>query len=225
MPPYKRVKPRKRRVRRAHFKIYAILCYNVVALIGWVCLLLRSLSRGSYPGLWEGRADLNFVTKLEAAAFIEVLHALLDVVRRPAPRRPKLGPYSDFITSLQICMRNVIIWGVLRPNVILSTRRVFQGCLIAWGGSDCLRYLYVITLLISGSKPVRRTWSRQLRYTASIFFYFFGFACELLLVAYASDASGSPAYRSFVFWGIVLFALQNFACHTMYFYRDIRYWG
>lgn len=119
-----------------------LLLYNLVSLSAWTYLTARVLIHIDVAS--HGNALLADVTALQTAAALEVVHAVLGLVRS-----------SPATTALQVGGRNLVVWTVMRrfPDLLFSsaTGRVgFLGCLLAWGASDVLRYAFFVAQLGSG---------------------------------------------------------------------------
>ncbi|TRX98395.1 hypothetical protein FHL15_000469 [Xylaria flabelliformis] len=119
-----------------------LLLYNLISLLSWTYLTARVLTADDVTS--HSNELLTNVTVLQTAAAIEVVHAVLGLVRS-----------SPATTALQVGGRNLVIWTVMRrfPDLVFSSatgRLGFVGCLLAWGASDILRYAFFVAQLGAG---------------------------------------------------------------------------
>ncbi|KAH8648429.1 phosphatase-like protein [Xylariales sp. PMI_506] len=186
--------------------IYLVL-YNAVSLSCWSWLTAQALARILLPDATSAAsrlpalyADLLYpLAAIQTAAFLEVLHAALGLVRA-----------SPVATGVQIGGRNLVIWTVMMafPGVVTGSELglwAFVGCLLAWGTSDIIRYGFFVVQLVAGRVPAAFRW---LRYNAFLPLYPVGLLSEAILV-YLSltswDTEMSSFYRGYLFLGLLAY--------------------
>ncbi|KAI1755755.1 PTPLA-domain-containing protein [Xylaria castorea] len=198
-----------------------LLLYNLLSLLSWTYLTTRVLVHIT-AGDVTSRSDalLTNVTVLQTAAALEVVHALLGLVRS-----------SPATTALQVGGRNLVIWTVMRrfPDLVFSSatgRLGFVGCLLAWGASDVLRYAFFVAQLGSGGGRAMG-WLRWLRYTAFIPLYPVGFLSEASLVylALVEGTGIGSTYRTYLFVGLLTYIPASYILYTYMFSQRRRALG
>jgi len=139
-----------------------LLAYNAACLLGWATCTLRAAlllpllaPSGHTPAIFT-HVFHPLLTATQSLAFLEILHALVGIVRAPV-----------FTTFLQVASRVLVVWGVmyafqdrgsgkggivggdyadptgkgLRPGPGAKPGDwAFLGCLGAWGVTECIRY-------------------------------------------------------------------------------------
>ncbi|KAI1744597.1 PTPLA-domain-containing protein [Xylaria scruposa] len=197
-----------------------LLLYNLISLLSWTYLTSRVLTAGDVTSHSNSNALLTNVTVLQTAAAIEVVHAVLGLVRS-----------SPATTALQVGGRNLVVWTVMRrfPDLVFSSpagRLGFIGCLLAWGASDILRYAFFVAQLGAGGGSAMGL-LRWLRYTAFIPLYPIGFLSEASLVYLAlMEGTGiGLIYRAYLFVGLLTYIPASYILYTYMFSQRRRALG
>ncbi|KAI0188021.1 phosphatase-like protein [Xylaria flabelliformis] len=195
-----------------------LLLYNLISLLSWTNLTARVLTAGDVTS--HSDALLTNVTVLQTAAAIEVVHAVLGLVRS-----------SPATTALQVGGRNLVIWTVMRrfSDLVFSSptgRLGFIGCLLAWGASDILRYAFFVAQAGAGGGRAMGL-LRWLRYTAFIPLYPIGFLSEASLVylALVEGTGIGPIYRAYLFVGLLTYIPASYILYTYMFSQRRRALG
>ncbi|RNF02841.1 protein tyrosine phosphatase [Trypanosoma conorhini] len=144
-----------------------LLAYNGSMFTGWAVILakiVRHLASGkSIEDVYPLIAKL--LVFFQGGAVMEVLHAILGLVRAPIPT-----------TVMQVSSRLVVLFGALQigPTEARSSP-CFTQMVVAWSLSEVIRYAYYATNLLDvKSKPL--TW---LRYSAFTLLYPVGITGEI----------------------------------------------
>lgn len=148
-----------------------LLGYNVACAAGWAYVLItcaQHIVSGKSEQPQALYDEVEQVLKIvQTAAIMEVLHALLGVVRSPW-----------FTTLLQVASRVTILWGFLWA--IPSTQGQIGAtlCITSWAAVEIPRYLFY-AFNVMGSSPYPLFY---LRYSLFFVLYPTGISGELLTV-------------------------------------------
>ncbi|KAH0443539.1 protein tyrosine phosphatase-like protein [Colletotrichum camelliae] len=145
-----------------------LIFYNFVSAIAWSVVLGRTVALFTMRGpqfVFLGVGDWTRWTQTLAA--MEVLHALLGVVRAPV-----------FTTVMQVLSRFVLVWGVVYPFPQLARSTWYSSMLLAWSVTEVIRYSY-FALNLSGIQPKPLVW---LRYNTFFVLYPIGITSECALI-------------------------------------------
>lgn len=148
-------------------KGYLIL-YNFASAVAWLTVLGRVVTvmmMKGYPFVALTVAD--FTKWTQTMAGMEVLHALLSVVRAPVPT-----------TIMQVSSRFLLVWGVVHQFPALGQDAAYTSMLLAWSITEVIRYSY-FALSLSGVQPNSLTW---LRYNTFFVLYPVGILSECRLI-------------------------------------------
>ncbi|KAK6209670.1 protein tyrosine phosphatase-like protein [Colletotrichum tabaci] len=150
-----------------------LILYNFVSAVAWATVLGRTLALFFLRGphfVHLGVGDWTRWTQTVAA--MEILHALLGVVRAPV-----------FTTVMQVLSRFVLVWGVVYPFPWLARSTWYSSMLLAWSVTEVIRYSY-FALNLSGFQPRPLTW---LRYNTFFVLYPIGITSECALIYLAAE--------------------------------------
>ncbi|OLN83685.1 putative very-long-chain (3R)-3-hydroxyacyl-CoA dehydratase 2 [Colletotrichum chlorophyti] len=164
--------PTKPQRRTSPVKNAYLILYNFVSAIAWATVLGRTITLFALRGsrfVHLGVGDWTRWTQTLAA--MEILHALLGVVRAPV-----------FTTVMQVLSRFVLVWGVVYPFPFLARSNWYTSMLLAWSITEVIRYSY-FALNLSGIQPKALTW---LRYNTFFVLYPIGITSECALIYYSS---------------------------------------
>jgi len=149
-------------------KLYLFL-YNFVQFLGWSYILFLLVqhyaSGGSYETVWEKiRAPLII---FQNAAAIEVLHALIGLVRSPVP------------TTLMQVLSRVALTAVAYLVPQVQTHWGVTLMVGSWAAVEVVRYLYFAVNQYTKELPYALLW---LRYSLFMILYPSGITGELLVL-------------------------------------------
>lgn len=136
-------------------------------------------------------SSATFAKWVQTVALAEVLHSLLGLVRAPV-----------LTTAMQVASRLLLVWGIVGlfgdemltagTGVVGQVKSAVTGdagnnnnqlaylcMLLAWGFTECVRYLYFVFFLGGGQVPALLGW---LRYNTFFVAYPVGISCECWLV-------------------------------------------
>ncbi|KAL9943284.1 hypothetical protein D7B24_006286 [Verticillium nonalfalfae] len=150
-----------------------LILYNALSAIAWLVVLGRTVALFYLRGpdfVHLGVGDWTRWTQTMAG--MEVLHALLGVVRSPVPT-----------TLMQVLSRYLLVWGVVWPFPWLARSPFYTSMLLAWSVTEVIRYSY-FALTLSGLQPKALVW---LRYNTFFLLYPIGIASECALVYLAAE--------------------------------------
>ncbi|KAI0155252.1 PTPLA-domain-containing protein [Xylariaceae sp. FL1272] len=178
------------------FKQSYLLLYNTLSLISWAYILSLPLTHLFTSSISPStlQSDLHPLTIIQTLSLLEVLHALLGLVRS-----------SPSTTALQIGGRNLVVWTVMRafPSLVFhgNGRIAFLGCMLAWGASDALRFAY----FVAAQNNKMWGWLKWLRYSAFVLLYPVGFMSEawLVYVSFTQAEGISLPYRVYLGAGLL----------------------
>ena len=152
-----------------------LAAYNLLALAGWVyvdALLLRHFAaHGLRAPELVFDAVVPALRPLQAAALLEVAHALLGLV-----------PSSAFVAAVQVGARLLVLLAFADVARSAQTHWAAGLMLCAWAAIEVPRYSFYL----AGERAPR--WLVWLRYSLSILLYPFGIAGEWLTVYNSLDA-------------------------------------
>ncbi|CAF0721977.1 unnamed protein product [Didymodactylos carnosus] len=184
-----------------------LLIYNGALAVGWTVILYETLKnvltyrslkdlRECY-GLWK---SVEVPLKIyQTAAFMEVLHAALGLVRSNA-----------MIVFIQIISRVFLVWGVVN---YISYAQLTPGLLIAvtcWSITEIIRYSYYALNLFNSSP----SWLTYCRYTFFIVLYPLGVVGELWTISKGMSSIYSQPHRNH--YSILLPNKYNFGLDYFY---------
>lgn len=176
--------------------------YNVFSGILWLCVLIRALVLYVLTGpefVCEGMGD--FVTWVQSLALLEVVHALLGLVRTPVTT-----------TLMQVASRIVLVWGIVQPFPHVANVTAFTTMVVAWGITETVRYPYYYFAL-NNRIPRFLEW---LRYNTFIVLYPLGASSEAILIFRAlPDAQlVSPWYNLFLKGLLLIYPPSFYVLYT-----------
>ncbi|KAI9480483.1 MAG: tyrosine phosphatase-like protein [Benjaminiella poitrasii] len=179
-----------------NFKEWYLLSYNQVSFLGWSWILYSTITT-----LHESQYDTSHLFDVvwpslqyvQTAALMEVVHAMLGLVRTPV-----------MTTAMQVASRLFLVWAVNAPLPEIHAHPSFATMVLAWSVAELVRYMYYIFLLSNGGTVVPGivAW---LRYNAFLVLYPVGVASELVMVYQALPYANalSPLY----FYALIAVAL------------------
>lgn len=145
-----------------------LVVYNAVSTVLWGCVLLRALILYPLVGpdfVSEGMAE--FTAGVQAIAILEVVHALVGLVRAPV-----------LTTAMQVASRLAVIFGVVLMFPSSAACTAFTTMVVAWGITETIRYPFYWASL-SGGVPNFLKWAR---YNLFIVLYPLGASSEAILI-------------------------------------------
>ncbi|KXL51183.1 MAG: hypothetical protein FE78DRAFT_136335, partial [Acidomyces sp. 'richmondensis'] len=158
---------------------FYLIIYNSVSALLWSVALGRTLLGASVNGYDQVYAEIGTFTKwTQTLAGLEVLHALIGLVRAPL-----------LTTLMQVASRYLLVWGIV--NIFPQTAShslAYTTMLIAWSTTEIIRYSYFALNLAYGKVPGLLTW---LRYNTFFVLYPLGISSECWLVWLSTE----PARR------------------------------
>ncbi|MCE2054983.1 Very-long-chain (3R)-3-hydroxyacyl-CoA dehydratase PASTICCINO 2, partial [Datura stramonium] len=104
----------------------------------------------------------------QTAAFLEILHSLLGLVRSPVSA-----------TLPQISSRLYVTWGIVRSFPEVQTHILVSSLVISWSITEIIRYSFFGTREAFGSAP---SWLLWLRYSTFLVLYPTGITSEVGLI-------------------------------------------
>lgn len=162
-----------------------LVTYNACCLAGWSMALWRAVaaiaepSWGAFGGVWK--ASGSIVLMFQFAMCLEILHAVLGLVRSPV-----------FTTWLQVFSR---LWTVVLPVVgdaCLAEQSMPGLMLVSWASVEVIRYSFYLSALVLPKVPYPIFW---LRYTAFAILYPTGITGELGTAFGALGCGVSPLIK------------------------------
>ncbi|KAF6821009.1 protein tyrosine phosphatase-like protein [Colletotrichum sojae] len=165
--------PTKPQRRSSPVKTAYLVLYNFVSACAWSVVLGRTIGLYTLRGPQFVHLGVGEWTRwTQTLAAMEVLHALLGVVRAPV-----------FTTVMQVLSRFVLVWGVVYPFPFLARSTWYSSMLLAWSVTEVIRYTY-FALNLSGVQPKPLVW---LRYNTFFVLYPIGITSEVALVYYSAE--------------------------------------
>ncbi|KAM0268884.1 hypothetical protein ACHAQH_009887 [Verticillium albo-atrum] len=150
-----------------------LILYNAISAVAWFVVLGRTVALFYLRGADFVHLGVGDWTRwTQTMAGMEVLHALLGVVRSPVPT-----------TLMQVLSRYLLVWGVVYPFPWLARSPFYTSMLLAWSVTEVIRYTY-FALTLSGLQPKALVW---LRYNTFFLLYPIGIASECALVYFAAE--------------------------------------
>ncbi|CAF2642634.1 unnamed protein product [Rotaria sp. Silwood2] len=187
---------------------FYLLIYNSILTVGWTFILYETIkqvvSYKSVGDLWKCRGlwkSIEAPLKIcQTAAFLEVIHAMLGLVRS-----------NPMIVFIQIISRVFLVWGVANyiPQAQYSLG-IFLA-VTAWSITEIIRYGYYALNLCKAS-PQLLTWCR---YSFFIVLYPMGVTGEILTIIKAMQTIYPEAIRNR--YSILLPNKLNFGFDYFYF--------
>lgn len=179
--------------------------YNGVMCAGWAMLLAKVAQHyaagGAASTLYPVVSKLLCV--VQTGALLEVLHALVGLVRSPV-----------LTTMLQVASRLFVLYGTLRIGENDARRGpAFTQMIVAWALSEIIRYgFYTTNLLETKSKLLK--W---LRYSAFTLLYPLGISGEVISIVKAMPYIKENNVWSLSSWGTLgsSLSLHNFMWITL----------
>lgn len=183
-----------------------LFAYNVVQIVGWTFLLLRTLvyflNRGALDDFWREIKWLLVV--FQDAAALEVLHACLGIVRT-----------GVFLTLAQVSSRVFLVTGVLLVSQDATRSPGLVLCVLAWSVTEIIRYSYYAVNAVS-QVPAALLF---LRYSTFYLLYPLGVTGELLCIYDSlSDVAATKLWAVPVLNDVVTFAAQYHAIFSVLYY-------
>lgn len=150
-----------------------LACYNAAQSLGWAVALVRLVNHvGETKSLTGGfSAAGNVVCFLQLAAFLEIVHTVLGLVRT-----------STLYAFMQWMGRSHVLFAIITNVPEMQEQPPVMITFLAWSAAEVIRYPQY-TLGILGVCPHWLTW---LRYTAFIVLYPIGALYGEMLVMYLS---------------------------------------
>nr|XP_043639678.1 very-long-chain (3R)-3-hydroxyacyl-CoA dehydratase PASTICCINO 2-like [Erigeron canadensis] len=170
-----------------------LMTYNWLLCTGWfymLCLALKTLITVDKSG-GGGHAHVYQAVEIpllfaQSAAFFEVLHSLIVVIKR------QLVYFLYYIlvfnglvrsqisaTLPQISSRLFVVWGILYNFPQVQTHPFFSSMVISWCITEIIRYSFFAMKETFGSAPF---WLLWLRYSTFLVLYPSGIASEIGLI-------------------------------------------
>lgn len=149
---------------------FYLIIYNLVSALLWSVVLGRTLYIAGIYGYDQLYTGIGAFTKwTQTLAGLEVLHALIGLVRAPL-----------LTTIMQVASRYLLVWGIVNnfPDTA-SHSLAYTTMLIAWSTTEIIRYSYFVLNLTYGQVPGWLTW---LRYNTFFVLYPLGIGSECWLV-------------------------------------------
>nr|CCC94116.1 putative protein tyrosine phosphatase [Trypanosoma congolense IL3000] len=176
-----------------------LLAYNGTLLAGWATILAKIAQHFSNGGavteVYPVIARLLVI--FQSAAVMEVLHALLGLVRSPVGT-----------TLLQLLSRLLVLYGTLEIGPTAARKSAFATqMVVAWCLAETIRYAYYVSTL-SGLRSKMITW---LRYSAFTVLYPMGITGEI-----ACFICALPYIKENKSWSVELPNRFNFAFSWYY---------
>ncbi|PRQ48485.1 putative very-long-chain (3R)-3-hydroxyacyl-CoA dehydratase [Rosa chinensis] len=143
--------------------------YNWTLFIGWSQVLYLAVKtlRESGPGQVYNALDrpLQFA---QSAAFLEILHGLVGLVRSPITA-----------TLPQISSRLFLVWGILWSFPETQSHVLVSSLVISWSITEIIRYSFYGMKETLGFAP---SWLQWLRYSTFMLLYPIGITSEVGLI-------------------------------------------
>ncbi|KAI4314415.1 hypothetical protein L6164_027327 [Bauhinia variegata] len=151
-------------VRRLYLSVY-----NWTVFAGWVqvlFLVLKTLKESGHEHVYNAaEKPLLFA---QTAAFLEILHSLVGLVRSPVSA-----------TLPQISSRLYVLWGILWSFPETQTHTLVTSLLLSWSITEIIRYAFFGLKEALGFTP---SWLMWLRYSSFLVFYVTGISSEVGLI-------------------------------------------
>nr|POF14339.1 putative very-long-chain (3r)-3-hydroxyacyl-coa dehydratase [Quercus suber] len=163
-----------------------LIAYNAVSTLLWAVILGRVLmitllyGGGARSGFgtqasidWLGGPNVyrgvgEFAKWTQTLAGLEVLHALIGLVRAPL-----------ITTVMQVASRFLLVWGIVHFFPATALSPLYSTMLLAWSITEVIRYSYFAVNLAYGKVPSALVWAR---YNAFFVLYPLGISSECWLV-------------------------------------------
>lgn len=149
-------------------RIYLSL-YNWTVFIGWAQVLyfaVVTLKESGHEHVYD--AVERPLQLAQTAAFMEILHGLLGLVRSPVSA-----------TLPQISSRLFVTWGILWSFPEIRTHALVSSLVISWSITEIIRYSFFGLKEALGSAP---SWLLWLRYSSFLLLYPSGITSEVGLI-------------------------------------------
>ncbi|KAM3283191.1 very-long-chain (3R)-3-hydroxyacyl-CoA dehydratase PASTICCINO 2A isoform X1 [Capsicum chacoense] len=159
--------------------------YNWIVFFGWFQVFyfgVKTLNEFGHEHVYDAvEKPLLFA---QTAAFLEVLHSLVGLVRSPVSA-----------TLPQITSRLYVTWGILWSFPEVRSHILVSSLVISWSITEIIRYSFFGTREAFGSAP---SWLLWLRYSTFLLMYPAGIISEVVLIYNALSymkESGKYAFR------------------------------
>ncbi|XP_016468721.1 very-long-chain (3R)-3-hydroxyacyl-CoA dehydratase PASTICCINO 2A-like isoform X1 [Nicotiana tabacum] len=149
-------------------RVYLII-YNWIVFFGWFQVFyfgVKTLKESGHEHVYDAvEKPLLFAL---TAAFLEILHSLVGLVRSPISA-----------TLPQISSRLYVTWGILWSFPEIRTHLLVSSLAISWSITEIIRYSFFGTKEAFGSAP---SWLLWLRYSTFLLLYPTGITSEVGLI-------------------------------------------
>ncbi|KAL7081552.1 hypothetical protein ACP275_14G047000 [Erythranthe tilingii] len=149
-------------------RIYLIL-YNWIVFLGWFqvfYLAVKSLKNSGHESVYA--AVEKPLILAQSAAFLEILHSLIGLVRSPVTA-----------TLPQVSSRLCVTWGILYSFPEIRTHFFVGSLVISWSVTEIIRYAFFGFKETLGFAPA---WLLWLRYSTFLILYPVGITSEVGLI-------------------------------------------
>jgi len=179
-----------------------LIAYNLVSALLWSGVLVRTVLtvgtegfEGTYPNVGE------YTKWTQTLAGMEVLHALIGVVRAPIST-----------TAMQVASRFLLVWGIVNNFPYLASSPAYSSMLVAWSVTEVIRYGYFV-MTLSGFLPAAMKW---LRYNTFFVLYPLGISSECWLVYKAIGPAGewSQLYAYYLIGVLLVYVPGSYILFT-----------
>lgn len=149
-----------------------LITYNSISASCWGLVLANTVFLSVFLGQpYVFEKTLLLLTVVQCGAIVEVVNAILGVVKSPI-----------LTTVTQVSLRLLIVLGILQtlPNSPANTHWAYISLLLAWSVTEVIRYsFYASNLIDPKAVPYWITW---LRYSAFYVLYPIGVASEMTMI-------------------------------------------
>lgn len=208
------------RVEPSQVKLLYLTAYNFASAVLWATVFGRTVGAAYLRGPeYVPIAVSFFVRWTQTLAVLEVVHALLGVVRTPV-----------FTTAMQVASRLLLVWLVVYPFPNQTTSSLFYtSMLLAWSTTEVIRYFYFALSLArsmgsgpsgnAAANPPVPDWFTILRYSTFLVLYPIGISSEVRLVYLAASTPGaadsiSPYYAYALYAAMSTYVPGSYIMYT-----------
>ncbi|KAI4328135.1 hypothetical protein L6164_020516 [Bauhinia variegata] len=146
--------------------------YNWTVFAGWfqvLYLVLKTFKESGHEHVYNAaEKPLLFA---QTAAFLEILHSLIGLVRSPVSA-----------TLPQVVSRLFLLWGILWSFPEIQTHILVTSLLLSWSITEIIRYAFFGLKEALGFTP---SWLLWLRYSSFLVLYVTGISSEVGLIYFA----------------------------------------